>query len=615
MKKVNVEKKIVLCLVLASILLVSYVITTSSGQNGTVMSIGNHTISPGETIEVPINISNAADLATAEIYLNYDPSTVHVTAVSDGDFDLTLNEIHNDSGWTRIGGAQLISDPLTGDITLAHVTLEAHGLPGSMSPLTLSNLLFQDITGAPLTITPHNGTVTISGNTPSASIQDCLVQTSEIITIPLMIHNVTDMASVEINMSYDPSVVHILSVSDGNFDLTLSDIHNDSGWTRIGGTQLISDWITGDAILAQITCKAYGHACSSSLLEITNILTQNKNGLSISLDTDNGVFEIGSTLTLTTIGEGTVIAEPAMDIYPCGTSVTLTATGQYPFDYWTGDLTGDENPATITMDDDKTITAYFTRETSYTLTVNTIGQGTVIWDPIQETYTHGTQIILTAIPNTGWTFSHWTGDFTGSTNPSTITMTTDKTITAHFISTSYCDWHLTITTKGNGFVTANPLQDTYSCNQQVTLTATPANGWTFSHWSGGITGINNPITIYYSNTLTVTMNNHKSFTANFKREGIISGVSANPNPQNPGEPITISCYIPSNIEVNEVNVVIFYPRCILKEKISLKPDAIGNTYYCMRTFNVSGGYSYFIQAEDTEGYTIFSDWHTFKIMP
>ena len=687
MKKVNIEKKIVLGLVLASILLLSYVVTTSSGQNGTVVSIDSYTVSPGETIEVSINISNAINLATAEIYLNYDPSIVHVTAVSNGDFDLTLKKIHNDSGWTRIGGAQLMSDPLNGDVTLACVTLETLGSPGSISPLTLSNLLFQDITGALLSITPHNGTFTIYGSMPSVSIQDCLVQASETITIPLMIYDTTDMASVEVNISYDSSVVQVLSVLDGDFDLTLSEIHNESGWTRIGGTQLISDWINDDAVLAQVSFKAYGRACSSSLLEITDVLAQNKNGLSISMEKDNGLFEIGSTLTISIVGEGRVNIEPRMDIYPCGTSVTLNATGEYPFDYWTGNLTGNENPTSIIMDSDKTITAYFTRDTSYTLTVNidgdgtvtrgpdqatythgtvvtltavpdtgwtfshwtggltgstnpdtttmpgdktvtahfiqkaysltitTDGDGTVTKNPNQATYTHGTVVTLTAVPDTGWTFSHWTGGLTGSTNPDTITMTGDKTVTAHFISTVYCEWHLTITTEGNGIFTASPLQDTYSCNQCVTLIATPASGWTFSHWSGGLTEPGNPITIYYANPITVTMNNHKTFTAHFIREGAIRDVSANPSPQNPREPITISCYIPDSIQVNEVTAVIFYPHGILKEKISLKPDFTGNTYYCTQTFNIPGWYSYFIRAEDTDGYTIFSDWNTIKIIP
>jgi uncharacterized repeat protein (TIGR02543 family) len=44
-----------------------------------------------------------------------------------------------------------------------------------------------------------------------------------------------------------------------------------------------------------------------------------------------------------------------------GTPVPLAAAGLpgYVFDYWTGDLTGSENPTSVTMDSDKTVTVYF----------------------------------------------------------------------------------------------------------------------------------------------------------------------------------------------------------------------------------------------------------------
>jgi uncharacterized repeat protein (TIGR02543 family) len=42
---------------------------------------------------------------------------------------------------------------------------------------------------------------------------------------------------------------------------------------------------------------------------------------------------------------------------------------------------------------------------------------------------------LTAVPAAGWTFSNWSGDLTGSTNPDTIIMDGNKTVTATFTET------------------------------------------------------------------------------------------------------------------------------------------------------------------------------------
>jgi uncharacterized repeat protein (TIGR02543 family) len=84
------------------------------------------------------------------------------------------------------------------------------------------------------------------------------------------------------------------------------------------------------------------------------------------------------------------------------------------------------------MDSDKTVTAHFIEEEEVTLTVNVVGNGSVTKNPDQVTYPCGTVVTLTAVPDAGWTFSHWSGDLIGSTNPDTITMDSDKTVTAHF---------------------------------------------------------------------------------------------------------------------------------------------------------------------------------------
>ncbi|HEY9436572.1 MAG TPA: immunoglobulin domain-containing protein, partial [Blastocatellia bacterium] len=67
-------------------------------------------------------------------------------------------------------------------------------------------------------------------------------------------------------------------------------------------------------------------------------------------------------LTLATNGSGTIQSDPAGDKFPAGTRVTLTATPApgWRFEGWSGDLTGADNPAIITIDRDKSITANFT---------------------------------------------------------------------------------------------------------------------------------------------------------------------------------------------------------------------------------------------------------------
>jgi len=58
--------------------------------------------------------------------------------------------------------------------------------------------------------------------------------------------------------------------------------------------------------------------------------------------------------------------------------------------------------------------------------------GEVHRDPCQEKYLEGTVVVLTAVSNEGWVFSHWGGDAEGSDAVIEIEMDGDKTIEAFF---------------------------------------------------------------------------------------------------------------------------------------------------------------------------------------
>jgi poly(beta-D-mannuronate) lyase len=62
------------------------------------------------------------------------------------------------------------------------------------------------------------------------------------------------------------------------------------------------------------------------------------------------------------------------------------------------------------------------------------GSGTVTFDPPNGVYSKGTVVTLTATPDTGYQFSGWDGDLSGSENPTTILMDAHKSITATFIA-------------------------------------------------------------------------------------------------------------------------------------------------------------------------------------
>ncbi len=65
------------------------------------------------------------------------------------------------------------------------------------------------------------------------------------------------------------------------------------------------------------------------------------------------------------------------------------------------------------------------------------GSGTVALDPIQCGYQVNDEVELTAIANPGWRFDSWSGDLSGSINPISITIDSNKVVTANFKLTNY----------------------------------------------------------------------------------------------------------------------------------------------------------------------------------
>jgi hypothetical protein len=158
------------------------------------------------------------------------------------------------------------------------------------------------------------------------------------------------------------------------------------------------------------------------------------------------------------------------------------------------------------MDSNKTVTAVFTEipPARYTLATNNQGQGSINTNPAGPTHTDGQVVTLTAIPATGWAFSNWTGDLTGSSNPATITMNSNKAVSAVFERkeppTPPRNVTLSLRTAGlgSGIITSPNAGigcEGRSCtmsvtkDERITLVATPNGDSTFAGWSGACSGM------------------------------------------------------------------------------------------------------------------------------
>ena len=146
-------------------------------------------------------------------------------------------------------------------------------------------------------------------------------------------------------------------------------------------------------------------------------------------------------LTIKIEGEGEVkqevIKQGTVTDYNSGTIVKLTAEPEEEWEFvrWRGDITGNENPTQITIDEPKTVVAEFIKK-KYPLTIEIEGEGTVdqkiIKQGVSTDYNSGTVLELTALSDDGWEFVEWKEDLSGSDNPQQITIDGPKTVKAVF---------------------------------------------------------------------------------------------------------------------------------------------------------------------------------------
>jgi len=119
-----------------------------------------------------------------------------------------------------------------------------------------------------------------------------------------------------------------------------------------------------------------------------------------------------------------------------------------------------------------------------------------------QSVAYNTQLTLVATPDSGYAFGSWSDGDTNATR--TITVTNDLTLTTSFYLN--VNYNVSISAGSNGSVSVNGVTGDYSQSvlngTQLTLVATPDNGYIFDEWSDGDTNATRTITV--TNDLTLT---------------------------------------------------------------------------------------------------------------
>ncbi len=211
-------------------------------------------------------------------------------------------------------------------------------------------------------------------------------------------------------------------------------------------------------------------------------------------------------LTIDIFGEGDTDPGKGTHTYEQGEEVTIEAfsSSDWYFVEWTGDVSSTDEQITISMDEDKEVTAWFEQH-EYSLDLKVDGSGQVDIEPDLPSYEPETEVTLTADPDEYWYFLSWTGDVSSTDEQITIIMDEDKSVTARLEQHTYT---VDVMIEGGGTVDIDPKQKNYEGGTEVTLTAETDEEWEFIEWTGDEKGTDSKIVF--------TVDQDKEITAHFE---------------------------------------------------------------------------------------------------
>jgi len=132
-----------------------------------------------------------------------------------------------------------------------------------------------------------SGTACASATT--VSIADAAGEPGDVITIPIMVSEITDYGTGTIEIEYDPSVVHVTDVTRGpKSQIAAHDVNNTLGFAQISASN--PRGVSGAIIFANVTFKAIGAGSTPLNLDVT--LLGDLSYKEIPATTSNGSIEI-----------------------------------------------------------------------------------------------------------------------------------------------------------------------------------------------------------------------------------------------------------------------------------------------------------------------------------
>lgn len=202
--------------------------------------------------------------------------------------------------------------------------------------------------------------------------------------------------------------------------------------------------------------------------------------------------------------------------YAYGSQATISATANSGWNFvnWTenGNIVSTSAGYSFTVNGNRTLIANFTQQIiEYTIvtTSNPAEGGSTEGGGVYEA---GEMVSILASPNTGWNFGSWTenGSVVSVYPAFSFAANSDRNLVANFTQQINQYTITTSSVPSSGGITSGG--GVYNAGEQVTVNASPNNGWVFTDWT------ENGAQASTSPSYTFTANSNRNLTANFGQQ-------------------------------------------------------------------------------------------------
>lgn len=257
------------------------------------ISPSSGTINVGETTVVNVRIEEVSNLAGAEAHLTYDPNILRILKLEGGGFPSPDFVVQTNTAGGKIDYAAAQLPPhkaVSGSGVFVKITIQ--GLAAGTSDLNFTSVILADANAKQIMAPTRNGSLTVTDTsnkvltpTPVSTPVPTPTQTpnggqimvstdpsagtvgvGQTVMISVDVGSVTNLWGAQVLMTYDPKVVEVINLTNGNL------MYPDFGIQDFGNGQLkyiyaqngqLRQPATGSGILFEITFKGVGKGQST----------------------------------------------------------------------------------------------------------------------------------------------------------------------------------------------------------------------------------------------------------------------------------------------------------------------------------------------------------------